>query len=128
MKLEKSTCMEASRASKLANRHQHCIGDETVKKQVSERFTCPCLTVPGGFISGSFTSEQIHQNKMLHLRNWTDRKDNLKSIMCRTRHVTSRKWNPPSAKEHQKCHDISQCFFQHENRFQHIRTKPYIPK
>ena len=61
--------LEANRASKLENRHQHCIGDETVKKQVSERFTCPCLTVPGGFISGSFTSEQIHQDKMLHLRN-----------------------------------------------------------
>ena len=33
--------LEANRASKLANRHQHCIGDETVRAQVSEKFTFP---------------------------------------------------------------------------------------
>ena len=47
--------LEANRASKLANRHQHCIGDETVRAQVSEKFTFPCLGV--SFKEDSFQSK-----------------------------------------------------------------------
>ena len=47
--------LESNRASKLANRHQHCIGDETVRAQVSEKFTFPCLGV--SFKEDSFQSK-----------------------------------------------------------------------
>ena len=47
--------LEANRASKLENGHQHCIGDETVRAQVSEKFTFPCLGV--SFQEVSFQSK-----------------------------------------------------------------------
>ena len=47
--------LEANRASKLENRHQHCIGDETVRAQVSEKFPFPCLGV--SFQEVSFQSK-----------------------------------------------------------------------
>ena len=80
--------LEANRASKFENGHQHCIGDETVRAQVSEKFTFPCLAVSFQEVSCQSNNSPKRNVTSAVLKN---RNQNLKSNICRTRHVTSRR-------------------------------------